>query len=489
MHRLANLIRALLALGVIGGLSSGAASQTPAGPSAAPFALSPAALRDYAGTYGDGPGHLVEIVATDILTAVIDESAYPLKTAGPNEFINGGGEKIPFTRGPDGKVTGYTDSGVFHPRLKPTTSAEAVATVTARPRGAQTAADYRYRKPANRFDGLAVGDIARTPLGLETAKAVVGGILDRTYPNVHSVLLYQGGKLVLEEYFYDYNAGRQQQLRSASKSFVSAAAGIAIDQGFLPGADAPILPRLTYGSYANPDSRKSALTLGDMLTMSSGLACNDYDGASPGREEEIYPHADWVKAVMDLPQISAPGEVSHYCSGGVAVVGRVVENATHMSLPDFARRNLFRPLGIADRDWTWNYDLTNADTEYSQLHMRPRDMLKFGVMYADGGRWHGRQIVPPAWVKTSLSPLKQLDDTGYGYFWWHPYINVQTPAGVQKVEYSSAQGNGGQKIYILPQFDLVAVFTGGAYNAESTAPNKIMSGIILPRLIAAARGR
>jgi len=79
-----------------------------------------------------------------------------------------------------------------------------------------------------------------------------------------------------------------------------------------------------------------------------------------------------------------------------------------MKLPDFAQANLFGPLGIARTDWTWNYDLTNDDKEYSQIHLRPRDMLKFGILLADGGRWHGKQIVSESWVRTLLANIATL---------------------------------------------------------------------------------
>jgi CubicO group peptidase (beta-lactamase class C family) len=164
----------------------------------------------------------------------------------------------------------------------------------------------------------------------------------------------------------------------------------------------------------------------------------------------------------------------------------MTENAVHMKLPDFAQANLFGPLGIARADWIWNYDMTNADKEYSQIHLRPRDMLKLGILYANGGRWQGRQVISSAWVKASLAVESHVDNVGYGYFWWRPWMDVETPSGTQRVIFDAAQGNGGQKIYLLPQYDLVAVFTAGDYNTDSGAPpNKIMANIILPALIAA----
>jgi len=238
-----------------------------------------------------------------------------------------------------------------------------------------------------------VADIAKTELGIASANAIVRGILDGAYKDVDSVLLFQHRHLVMEEYFYGFTAARQHQLRSATKSIVSALAGIAIDRGALPGAHEPVLPHMSYTVYANPDPRKAAMTLGNFFSMSSGLDCNDHSSDSPGRETVIDDTPDWVKPTLDLPMINAPGTHGYYCSGGVAVVGRTTENAVHMSLPDYAQANLFGPLGIRRADWTWNYNLTNANKEYSQIHLRPRDMLKIGMLFANGGVWQGHRIV------------------------------------------------------------------------------------------------
>lgn len=132
-----------------------------------------------------------------------------------------------------------------------------------------------------------------------------------------------------------------------------------------------------------------------------------------------------------------------------------------MPLPEFAGANLFGPLGIAWTDWRWNYNLTNADKEFSQIHLRPRDMLKLGILFLNGGRWHGRQIISRSWVETSLAEHSHVDGVSYGYFWWRHSFTVETPSGSRPVVIAAAQGNGGQKIYIAPQYDLVGVLTCG----------------------------
>ena len=440
-------------------------------------------LSDYAGTYIDRPGHTLEIVAGDQLFAVQDDAKYKLLYSKKDEFTTIGGEKIPFLRDASGKVTGYEEGGHFHPRISLAITPESAA--LAHPWPPSKGTTYHYHPPADLRDGIAVADITQSDLGEATADAIVHGILDGTYQDVHSVLLYQHGHLVMEEYFYGYNATRQHQLRSATKSVISALAGIAIDRGALTGVNEPVLPHMSYTTYANPDPRKSAITLGNFLSMSSGLDCNDHSSTSPGRETVLDDTPDWVKATLDLPMINNPGSKGFYCSGGVAVVGRMTENATHTYLPDFAQKNLFSPLGIPRSNWTWNYNLTNADKEYSQIHLRPRDMLKLGILYADGGKWKAHQVLSSTWVRTSLATQSHVDDTGYGYFWWRPYFNVPTPSGTQRVTMNAAQGNGGQKIYLLPQYDFISVFTAGDYNSNGAPPNRIMIDIILPALIAA----
>jgi CubicO group peptidase (beta-lactamase class C family) len=447
-------------------------------------------LADYVGTYTDAPGHTLEMVDGDGLFAVLDESEYQLRPSGVDRFTTMIGQTVSFRRDASGKVTGYEQNGTFHPRVSTNITPESAALARPRPKGQDSPADYRYHPPADLDDGIAVGDIAQSDLGIATANTIARAILDGTYKQVHSVLLYQRGKLVLEEYFYGYSAERTQQLRSATKSVVSALAGITIDRGALSGVNTRVLPLMSYATYDHPDPRKAATTLDNFLSMSSGLDCNDHSSTSPGRETVIDDELDWVKATLDLPMINDPGTLAYYCSGGVAVVGRAIENAVHMRVPEFAQANLFGPLGIARSNWTWNYDLTNADKEYSQIHLRPRDMLKLGILFADGGRWHGQQIISESWVRTSIAEHSHVDDVSYGYFWWRPWLNVETSTGSQHVDVVAAQGNGGQKIYLVPQYNLVAVFTAGGYNAESTPPNTIMAKIILPALMeAASRGK
>ena len=258
-------------------------------------------LPSYVGTYIDRPGHTLEIVAGDELFAVQDEAKYRLHSSGTDQFTTAGGGRISFHRDALGNVDAYEERGQSHPRVSRTITPESAALAYPRPLRKDAVEAYEYREPTDLHDGIAVGQIEHSSLGLATADRIVQGVLDGTFEDVHSVLLYQYGKLVLEEFFYGYNARRQHQLRSATKSVVSALAGIAVDQGALQGVGERVLPRLSYTNYANSDPRKSAMTLGNFLSMASGLDCNDHSSSSPGRETVIDETPDWLKRPSIFP--------------------------------------------------------------------------------------------------------------------------------------------------------------------------------------------
>ncbi|MBJ7414970.1 MAG: serine hydrolase [Niveispirillum sp.] len=437
-------------------------------------------LTDFVGTYAY-QGGTMEIAAPDELYAVIDGGKYPLRRKSADVFINGGGADVTFHRGPDGMVRAIEDNTGLYQRLSPRITALTDAAFRPRPVGAPP---YRYQVPSALQDGIPVGDVAKSDLGTDAAGRIVAGVLDKTWPDVDGILIFQGGQLVLEEYFYGYDRETPHQLRSATKSVVGAVVGAAVANAAIT-LDEPVLPRLGYANIANADPRKSAITLRHLLTLQSGLDCNDYSPNSPGGESKLYQTPDWIRVMVDLPVVEAPGTVGHYCTGATFLAGRTVEKATGRALPDYAQEHLFGPLGIRRADWTWSHDLTNADKTFGMMSMRPRDMLKFGILYANEGRWGEKQVLPAAWVKESLSSLSRVENTDYGYLWWRMSLNVKSPDGPHRVYMSAAQGNGGQKIYIVPELELIAVFTGSRYNSGGAPPNKIMAEVVLPALLQA----
>jgi CubicO group peptidase (beta-lactamase class C family) len=443
-------------------------------------------LTDYEGVYAYHGATSIAIVAADsMLFAVLDEAKYPLRPLGDDRVLNAGGDTIPFRRAADGAVTGFVERGTYFARRSAVVDSAIVAAVRTK---ARASGRYAYSAPRDLRDGIAPGDAAHAGLDTVIVARLVHRIVDGTYPDVHAVLVHRGGRLVVEEYFYDYDRDRPHQMRSLTKSVVSTLVGIAIDRRFLESDTTLVTPHLPYGSYANPDPRKARLTLRDLLTMRSGLACDDWDASSPGNESRMYLSPDWVKFVLDLPMVEQPGTRGHYCSGNVAVAGRIVERVSGMSLPAFAQQHLFTPLGIRARDVKWNYTLSasNAAT-FAQVYLRPRDMLKLGLLVKHQGRWNGRQVVSRDWIARATKQWSTVGDQAYGYFWWHQWVNAETAAGPRRVDMIVATGNGGQKIYLVPSLELVVVMTGGNYNVNSPG-TAIMAKEILPAVLTGMAG-
>ena len=309
---------------------------------------------------------------------------------------------------------------------------------------------------------------------LETMTAVIKA---GNFKSITSVLIERHGKLVYEAYFDADGVEGLRNTRSATKTITGMLAGIAIDRGRLAGVSTPILPFFKDKQpLANPDKRKERITVEDLLTMSSLLECDDWNDKSRGNEEAMYLIEDWSRFYLDLPIKGFPawtkkpadsphGRAFSYCTAGVFVLGRVIERAEKVPIPDFAKRNLFQPLGIQKVEWQFS-PLGEAMTG-GGLALRSRDLLKLALLYLNGGQWEGKQIVPAAWVATSVQPHARVDDDNeYGYLLWMRAFRKNDPASF--AWYMS--GSGGNKILGFPALDMAVVITTTNFNIRNAHP-------------------
>lgn len=441
-------------------------------------------LGEYEGAYEYRDGVMLFMVAGhDGLVAILNEATYPLRQTGPDAFTNPSGDPIPFVRDSNGRVIAFREHGDIFRRRSLDVPADARQLLAPRPRTADgTLPVYRYQPPVWRDDGIETAKAEEGGLSADVSERLVNGVITGEYQDVRSILLYQHGALRLEEYFYGYGFDRPHQMRSLTKSVVSLAAGAAIDRGLLR-ADEPVLQRLGYAAFANPDPRKGRITLVNLLSHRSGLACNDYDPKSPGNETKMYETSDWVKAFVDLPVVSDPGTSAYYCSAGMFTTGRIIECAAGKPLPDFVDETIFRPLGIRRADWKWNFTLDRSQrNEFGQIYLRPRDMLKLGLLIQQRGLWNGTRVISSSWIDRAVSTQSRVDGADYGLGIWHRWYRVKTAAGDRRVDTVMLSGNGGQKVFIVPALDLIAVFTGGLFNRESPE-NEMMASVLLPALL------
>lgn len=347
---------------------------------------------------------------------------------------------------------------------------------------AQTAAH-----PAPRNDGWTAATPESAGIGSERLSKMEEAIRSGEFKKMGSVLIARHGKLVYESYF-EGNADSLRNTRSATKTITGMLIGIAIDQHLLGGVNTPVVALLDKKPVKNPDPRKDRITVEDFLTMSSALECDDWNNFSQGNEERMYLVEDWVQFTLDLPiraypswelkpQDSPYGRNFSYCTAGAATLSEVLARVSHSSVPDFARKNLFEPLGISKAEW--QFSPTGMAQTGGGLGLTSRELLALGQLYANGGVWQGKRLVSANWVKTSTSPHARIDDqTEYGYFWWLKAFK----AGEKSYGAYFMSGNGGNKVAIFPELDLVVVLTSTNYSTKGMheQTERLLTDYILP---------
>jgi CubicO group peptidase (beta-lactamase class C family) len=341
---------------------------------------------------------------------------------------------------------------------------------------------YAYRRPPETGDGWTTARAGEVGMDEAALARLVQGVIeaDPAAPRpslIHSLLVARQGRLVLEEYFYGFDRDTPHDLRSAGKTFASVMLGAAMMQGTGVAPETPVYELLAgMGPFANPDPRKSRITLAHLMTHTSGLACDDNDEASPGNEGTMQGQdgqPNWWKYTLDLPMAHDAGSLYAYCSANMNLVGAALTTATGTWLPELFERTVARPLGFGP--YHWNLMPTGEGYLGGGAHVRPRDLLKVGQAYLDGGVWQGRRIVDTTWVARSTGAVVEISPatTGLdselfpeyylagadGYAW---HLNG-VRSGDRVLRDYAATGNGGQMLIVIPELDLTVVFTGGNY--------------------------
>jgi len=304
------------------------------------------------------------------------------------------------------------------------------------------------------------------------------------FPNSHSVLISKNGTLIYEKYFEGYNSKIPHDMRSASKSISSAIVGLTIDRKLIKSTDQSIYEFLSSEYQKTSDSTKSKITIQSLLTMSSGLDAIDFGikRKSVASEDNYQPTKDWTKTILEAPMIYKPNTHANYGSANPHLLGVVVNSVVKNPLELYIDQNLFQPLEISN--YIIQTDIAGKPYFGGGMYLTPRDMLKFGELYLNKGKWRDKRILPKRWIKKSFKNYLNLENTsdknGYGYLWWHKTYYVNGKA-INSIE---ARGAGGQYIFIIPKLKIVTVITSGNYrNGKTQQPEKILENYILPILL------
>ena len=287
--------------------------------------------------------------------------------------------------------------------------------------------------------------------------------------DIDSVVVVRNGYVVVDATVYPFQPGSRHIIYSCTKSVVSALIGIAIDKGYIKGVDQPVLDFFPGRTAANLDANKEAMTLEDVLTMSTGLECRDsylyrWRGLNQMRQSQ-----DWVQFMLDLPMAEEPGTKFEYCNGASFLLSAIIQETTGMTALAFANEHLFGPLGIIDVEWPSSPQ--GITIGWSDLHLTPYDMAKIGYLYLNEGLWNGEQVVSAEWVRASTREhisAKTLQDS-YGYQWWID------DAGIYM-----ALGYSGQYIVVVPDKDMVVVFVSDLEERDFYVPQELLTDFIIP---------
>lgn len=318
------------------------------------------------------------------------------------------------------------------------------------------------------------------------------------YSNIHSIVVVRHGALAYEDYFSGaderrgapvgvvaFDANTLHDARSVTKSVVSLLFGVAVREGRIADLDTPVLDYFPeYADLRTPE--RLAITLRHVLSMTSGFAWDESSrpyGDPANDETRMDGATDPYRYVLERPIAHPPGTQFEYSGGDTMLLAGVLEQATGARLEDYARDELFAPLGVTEFE-LMHYPNGNPIAA-SGLRLRPRDMAKVGLLALNGGRWGETQIVSEDWTREALSPHaavspRPLGLRSYGYQWWLGMARVEG----EFVPYSAAVGWGGQRVLLIPSRDAVIVVTAGLYGdpRQTDITFEIMLDRVLPAL-------
>jgi CubicO group peptidase (beta-lactamase class C family) len=300
---------------------------------------------------------------------------------------------------------------------------------------------------APRAGQAAVGPDLRLTTAFDDAHALAADL-----PRLHSLLVSVRGELVLERYYNGARASRGANVKSVSKSIISALVGIAIERGLVPGVDEPIatyFPELS----KHRDASRRTITIEDLLTMRSGL-----ESTSNRNYGAWVTSRNWVQHALTRPLLSEPGTEMDYSTGNTHLLSAILTKATGTTTWQFAQDALARPLGFSLARWP--RDPQGIYFGGNDMVLTPRQMVAFGELYLNRGRAGDRIVVPERWIERSFVPRGRSSWSGgeYGYGWW-----MRDLGGYQAYY---AWGFGGQYIIVVPELDLVVATTSSSSVAE-----------------------
>jgi hypothetical protein len=328
-------------------------------------------------------------------------------------------------------------------------------------------------------DGIRTGSPSKHKVNEALVDSLMFRIMDETFPNIHSVLIARDNYLAYEEYFYGWKQQGLQVIQSVTKSLTGALTGIALSKGEIKNVNESICAYLPEYRDACNEQNKS-ITLHQLLSMTTNLEWDELQynyGDERNSQAVCSKFANPFDCLLSRRKIPGESPVFAYNSLHHLAMNKILRKATGRRNPKELKERLLGPLGIK-RVNTWKEE----HGVIGDISITPRDMLKFGLLYLNEGKWNDKQVVPASWVSESTSPkIKIGPGEGYGYFFWTKQFTVNG----NPVDTFYAWGYGGQYIFVVPEIKLVVVMTASNWVMdEKKYAFKMMEDFILPACLA-----
>ncbi len=343
--------------------------------------------------------------------------------------------------------------------------------------------EYVYQIPKKLNDGWEVASLSDVRIDKDGIEDISRSIRDiDSYENVLSMLIVKNGKLVHEAYSPYCQRNTLHWMASITKTITSTLIGIAIDKGLIKSADTKLYELLPQFADDFKDSEKREIALKHIMTMTSGLEWNEQVSYNDPRNSEwqMVESEEWMSFVASHPVRDEPGKRFYYNTGGIHLLSAVIKSVSGLYAHQFAEKYLLHPMGIYAYQWNkdpMGYSCTGGTD--GGLGLRTRDIAKFGWLFLKDGKWKGKQIVSEKWVKEAPKTHMTTQGRGrsYGFNWM---TGSRTINGI-RFEYIASFGYGGQTLYMVPEYDLIVVFTcelAGGNSGVHTLVKKTLEAII-----------
>lgn len=312
---------------------------------------------------------------------------------------------------------------------------------------------------------------------------------DGQLTGLHSVLIIHNDDIIAESYFSgederwglplgmkDHGPTTLHDLRSVTKPVVGLLYGIALAEGKVPDVDEAILAYFPEYAELADDPVRQRILIRHVLSMQMGIEWNeDLPYTDPENSEIAMENADdRYRYVLERPMINEPGDAWVYNGGAVALIAKLISEGVGQPIDKYAEQKLFTPLGIENFDWVSGGD--DVPSAASGLRLNIHDLAKIGMLINNNGVFNGQQIVPVEWLEQSSTPYANLDfGLRYGYFWW-------LAAQGEPPSWVAGFGNGGQRLTVQPEHNLVIAVFAGNYNQADAwkLPVKLIEEFLVP---------